>query len=115
MTGMTMESDSGEPAFIHHDTPRAMAINVLDNPVWHALTGPHRGHAIGNGRARHYPRDMAPVPAIPEPTQAAYADLATDLPPNSEARLFCPGEEPVPSGWGGLARLPSLHSWPGAD
>jgi len=75
-----MESDSGEPAFIHHDTPCAMAINVLDNPVWHALTGPHRGHAIGNGRARHYPRDMAPFSAIAEPTEAAYADLAAGFP-----------------------------------
>ncbi|HEY2610381.1 MAG TPA: GNAT family N-acetyltransferase, partial [Reyranella sp.] len=62
-----------------------MAINVLDNPVWHALSGPHRGHAIGNGRARHYPRDMAPFSAIAEPTEAAYADLAADLPANTEA------------------------------
>ena len=28
--------------------------HVLDNPVWHALTGPHAAFAIGNGRARHY-------------------------------------------------------------
>ena len=109
MMGMTMESDSGEPAFIHHDTPRAMAINVLDNPVWHALTGPHRGHAIGNGRARHYPRDMAPFSAIAEPTEAAYADLAADLPANTEARLFRPGEEPVPRGWEELDCFPMLQ------
>ena len=62
-----MESDSGEPSFIHHVTPRVMAINILDNPVWHALTGPHRVHALGRGKARHYPRDMAPFSAIAEP------------------------------------------------
>jgi ribosomal protein S18 acetylase RimI-like enzyme len=109
MKGMTMESDSGEPGFIDHDTPRTMAINVLDNPVWHALTGPHRGHAIGNGRARHYPRDMAPFSAIVEPTEAAYADLAADLPANTEARLFCPGEEPLPCGWEELDCFPMLQ------
>ena len=106
---MTMKSDSGEPAFIHHDTPRVMAINVLDNPVWHALTGPHRGLAIGNGRARHYPRDMAPFSAIAEPTEAAYADLAADLPANTEARLFRPGEEPLPRGWEELDCFPMLQ------
>jgi hypothetical protein len=25
-----MESDSGEPSFIHHVTPRPMAVNILD-------------------------------------------------------------------------------------
>src|SRR3981081_1611883 len=109
MMGMTMESDSGEPAFIHHDTPRAMAITVPANPVGHALTGPHRGHAIGNGRARHYPRDMAPFSAIAEPTEAAYADLAADLPANTEAQVSRPGEEPLPRGWAELDCFPMLQ------
>ena len=59
-----MESDSGEPSFIDHDTSLAMPINVLDNPVWHALIGPHQVHAIGCGAARHYPRDVAPFSAF---------------------------------------------------
>jgi ribosomal protein S18 acetylase RimI-like enzyme len=109
MKGVTMESDSGEPVFIHHDTPHAMAINILDNPVWHALAGPHRGHAIGNGLARHYPRDMAPFSSIAEPTEAAYADLAVDLPANTEARLFRPAEEPLPRGWEELDCFPMLQ------
>jgi predicted GNAT family acetyltransferase len=29
----------------------------LDNPVWHALIGPHARFAIGIGQARHYPRE----------------------------------------------------------
>jgi ribosomal protein S18 acetylase RimI-like enzyme len=106
---MTMESDSGEPGVIHHDTPRTMAINVLDNPVWYALTGPHRGHAIGSGLARHYPRDVTPFSAIAEPTEAAYADLAVDLPGNTEARLFRPSVEPLPDGWEELDRFPMLQ------
>jgi hypothetical protein len=35
--------------------------HVLDNSVWHALTGPQADVALGHGRARHFPRDMAEV------------------------------------------------------
>jgi ribosomal protein S18 acetylase RimI-like enzyme len=73
--------------------------NVLDNPVWHALTGPQARHAQGRGQARLYPRDMAPFSAIEEATPAAYADLAAVLPASAEARLFRLSEEPLPSGW----------------
>jgi hypothetical protein len=55
--------------------------NPLDNPVWHALTGPHAAVALGAGAARHYPREAAPFSAISVATPAAYADLAHELPP----------------------------------
>ncbi len=84
-------------------------MNLLDNPVWHALTGPHRAHALGRGTARHYPRDIAPFSAIAEPSEQAYADLAADLPVNAEARLFRPSVEPLPAGWEELDRFPLLQ------
>jgi ribosomal protein S18 acetylase RimI-like enzyme len=84
-------------------------VNLLDNPVWHALTGPHRAHALGRGAARHYPRDIAPFSAIAEPSEQAYADLAADLPVNAEARLFRPSDEPLPAGWEELDRFPLLQ------
>jgi len=37
---------------------------VLDNPAWHALTGPHSSFAIGNDLARRYPEDVAPFVAV---------------------------------------------------
>ena len=83
--------------------------HVLDNPVWHALTGPHAAFAIGSGRARHYPRDIVPFSAIAEPTPAAYRDLAVDLPPNTEARLQRLRDEPVPPGWDKIAAYPLLQ------
>ena len=83
--------------------------HVLDNPVWHALIGSHRSHAMGRGLARHYPRDMAPFSAIVERSDAAYADLAVDLPPGTEARLFRTYEEPLPSGWQQLDCFPMLQ------
>ncbi len=73
--------------------------HALDNPIWHALTGPHARFAIGQGGARHYPADISPFSAIEEPTDAAYSDLAADLPPGSEARLFRTDNEPAPEGW----------------
>ena len=86
-----------------------MTINVLDNPVWHALAGPHRMHALGRGLARHYPRDMAPFSAIAEPSAAAYADLAACLPAGTEARLFRPQVEPLPDGWEEINRFSMLQ------
>jgi len=104
-----MESDSGESTFAAHVSSAAMTINVLDNPVWHALAGPHRHHAIGRGAARHYARDIAPFSAILHPSDQAYADLAADLPLGTEARLFRPTEEPLPAGWEDLGCFPMLQ------
>lgn len=86
-----------------------MAGNPLDNPVWHALTGPHAAFALGSGLARHYPRDIAPFSAIAEPTAAAYVDLAADLPAGSEARLFRPTDEPNPRGWETISARPIVQ------
>jgi ribosomal protein S18 acetylase RimI-like enzyme len=83
--------------------------HVLDNPVWHALVGPHGAYAVGRGSARHYLRDMAPFSAILEPSHSAYADLAVDLPPGMEVRLFRPHKEPLPGGWQELDCFPMLQ------
>lgn len=104
-----MESDSGEPLRDRHDTGQAMTSNVLDDPVWHALTGPHAVHALGTGKARLYPREMAPFSAIADPGEAAHSDLAAGLASGMEARLFRPGIEALPRGWVELACFPMLQ------
>jgi ribosomal protein S18 acetylase RimI-like enzyme len=71
----------------------------LDNPIWHALIGPHARYAIGRGVARRYSPEIAPFAAIAEPSAAAYADLAADLPPDTGVMLFRPTDEPLPAGW----------------
>lgn len=81
----------------------------LDNPVWHALCGPHRGFASGRGLARHYPRQVAAFSAIAEPSMQAYADLARGLPPDTEARLVRALAEPLPEGWALVNDLPLLQ------
>ncbi|HEY1545207.1 MAG TPA: GNAT family N-acetyltransferase [Xanthobacteraceae bacterium] len=85
----------------------------LDNVVWSALTTTHaalaQGNAHGSGRARHYPRDMAPFSAVAEPSVRAYADLAEGLAGAVEARLFRPAQEPTPAGWETLSARPIIQ------
>jgi len=83
--------------------------HALDNPVWHALVGPHAKFAVGQALARHYPRDIAPFSAVAEATDAAYADLAADLPSGLEARLFRPFDEPALAGWETLSARPIIQ------
>ena len=71
----------------------------LDNPIWHALTGPQAGFGRQIGDAARFARDVAPFFAITAPTAAAYADLARLIGDASEARLFRPLGEAVPPGW----------------
>jgi len=82
---------------------------LLDNPVCHALTGPHARFAFGLGAARHYRRDIAPFSAIAEPTVCAYRDLAAGMPPGLEARLFRPTNEAAPSGWETISARPIVQ------
>ena len=109
------ESESGERAVQREATsPRVGAqeksVNEpLDNPIWHALVGPHAGFAFGRGAARHYPRDIAPFSGIAEPMAAAYRDLAADLPPGFEARLFRPTDEAVPPMWETVSSRPIVQ------
>jgi ribosomal protein S18 acetylase RimI-like enzyme len=84
-------------------------MSPLDNPVWQALVGPHRQLAIGHGAARQYPREMAPFAGLEEGSAAAYADLARDLPRGVEARMFRPGDEPLPAGWESLDAFSMLQ------
>ena len=81
----------------------------LDNPVCHALSGPHRALATRHGLALHYPREVAAFSAIAESSTMAYADLARGLPPDTEARLVRARAEPVPAGWSLLNDVPPLQ------
>lgn len=81
----------------------------LDDPIWSALSGPNARFAIGNGKALHFQRDVAPFSAISEPSDEAYADLAVQLPPGALARMFRPSLEPLPVGWEHVEDFPLLQ------
>jgi ribosomal protein S18 acetylase RimI-like enzyme len=53
-------------------------VEALDNPAWHALTGPQARFAEGDGRALRYQQDVAPFAALPDdPDAAAWSSLAS--------------------------------------
>ena len=81
----------------------------LDNPVWHALRGPHSRFAVRRGLALHYQRDVAPFSAFEGSSEQAYADLAVDLPAGAEARLVRREAEPLPAGWTEISCIPLLQ------
>jgi ribosomal protein S18 acetylase RimI-like enzyme len=52
-------------------------LDILQNPVYHALSGAHSGLAEVRGRARRYPTQVAPFLALPDdPTQQDWDDAA---------------------------------------
>ena len=56
-------------------------MHPLDNPVWHALVGPHAKVAEGRGGARRYHPDYAIFAAVPDDADAAaWADLGGSWP-----------------------------------
>jgi len=81
-------------------------VHALDNPVWHALVGPHNAVAERVGDAARYHPDVAVFGAVSdEPTAAAWDDLhalvgaggaaflvrsALDLPPGWTTELTIP-------------------------
>jgi len=56
-------------------------LDLLDNVVWHALSGPQAKYASGTATARRYARGFPPIMAFAD---AAQPDLAA-LAPRCEA------------------------------
>lgn len=81
---------------------------VLDNPAWSALTGPHAGVAERQGRAARYPLEISPFAALADdPDDAAWMD-ATRL-PGSEAMVLVAPQLPPPPNWTIRAIVPGIQ------
>ena len=77
---------------------------VLDNPVWHALIGPHASFAIGDDLVRRYPADVAPFVAVRTWEDPRVWDALADL-VGSGADIGLAGtDELPPAGWEILGR-----------
>jgi ribosomal protein S18 acetylase RimI-like enzyme len=75
---------------------------ALDNPVYHALTGPQAALSLRAGRVVRYPAAVAPFGALPpDPDDADWAALATLADP--PVALIDPGE--IPPAWTIARRL----------
>ena len=84
-------------------------MHVLDNPVWHALTGPQQKVADARSAAARYDPDVAPFAAVPDaPTAGTWDDLR-DLVGQAERPSSCAKPLAVPDGWAELFRLPTAQ------
>ncbi|MFA7768620.1 GNAT family N-acetyltransferase [Streptomyces sp. NPDC048723] len=83
---------------------------VLDNPVWAALTGPHRDFAefAPAGLAARYTLDTSPFSALADPQDPrAWADLAALAGPGEE--VWVTGLLTPPPGWQTLVTVPGVQ------
>ncbi|WP_161880309.1 GNAT family N-acetyltransferase [Deinococcus alpinitundrae] len=76
----------------------------LDNPVWHALTGPQARFALGGGPLRFFAPAVAPFAAFGERDEAALTAALADLPDGPDAAptritLLRPQPESAPAVW----------------
>ncbi|MEJ2667595.1 MAG: GNAT family N-acetyltransferase [Deinococcales bacterium] len=72
---------------------------ALDNPYWHAMTGPHARVAIGTGKARRYPAHIGPVAALAEPSEEAFADLERLVEPGETVGFVRAEPAALPARW----------------
>jgi ribosomal protein S18 acetylase RimI-like enzyme len=84
-------------------------VHPLDNPVWHALTGPHKTVAEGSSRALRYLAEVAPFAALPDERTAEAWDEMRELVGGGGAAIVVDGGTERPDGWTELFRLPLLQ------
>jgi predicted GNAT family acetyltransferase len=71
----------------------------LDNPIWHALSSVHACFAEGDGCAKRYPTEVAPLAAVREQSQQAYNSLGELLGEQDVAVMFLDAPPRAPQGW----------------
>lgn len=82
----------------------------LDNPVWHALTGPQAQFSEGSSLALRYQTDVAVFAALPDEVGPdAWNALADLVGPAGVAVLFRPGAVTIPADWEVVVRMNSLQ------
>lgn len=71
---------------------------LLDNIVWHALTGPHAVHANGTHDARRYTAGFSPIVGFADMERPNLDALAPSCAPDEH--FYCLGwSGPAPAGW----------------
>jgi predicted GNAT family acetyltransferase len=66
------------------------SIDLLDHPIWSALTTRQQALAEGGALARRYPPAVAPFAAMADTSPQSFASLAALLSPSDLAVLFTP-------------------------
>jgi ribosomal protein S18 acetylase RimI-like enzyme len=85
-------------------------VEVLDNPVYYSLTGPHAAFAEGSSLAVRYEPDVGAFGALPdEPTAQAWGAMWTLVGPGHSTLLVRTDGLDVPPGWRIGMRLLALQ------
>ena len=71
----------------------------LDNPIWHALEGPHQNWAQGEGALRWFPQDVAPFFAVPSADTPLEPELPRRLGLRASAYFLGVVPDDWPRGW----------------
>jgi len=75
-----------------------MSIELLDNVIWHALTGPQAEYAAGSGAARRYAPGFSAILGFADPARPDFAALDAWCEPGEH--FYCSEwSGPVPAGW----------------
>jgi ribosomal protein S18 acetylase RimI-like enzyme len=80
-------------------------VEPLDNPIWHALTGPQSGFSEGTGLALRYEPDVAVFAALPDDAGPDAWDALRALVGPGGAAILARPELEVPAGWEAKFRL----------
>jgi ribosomal protein S18 acetylase RimI-like enzyme len=82
-------------------------VEPLDNPIWHALTGPQSQFAVGSGLAVRYEPDVGVFAGMPDTVGSeSWAALARLLGPDDVAALFRADGVVAPPEFREIMRLP---------
>jgi GNAT superfamily N-acetyltransferase len=81
---------------------------MLDNPIWSALTTDQADVALGGDLARRYPDDIGPLSGMPVQSDASYEALRPLAGPGGTVGLFFREAPRPPVGWT-LVRGGPLH------
>jgi ribosomal protein S18 acetylase RimI-like enzyme len=85
-------------------------VEPLDNPVWHALTGPQAAFCEGSSLALRYQADVALFSALPDEVGPdAWRALAHLVGPDGSALLFRPAALELPDDWEITVSMSSLQ------
>jgi predicted GNAT family acetyltransferase len=76
---------------------------LLDNPIWSALTTDHAGLALGGAnpenQARRYPVEIGPLSGMPAETEGSWEALADLVEPDGVVGLFFRETPRIPENW----------------
>jgi GNAT superfamily N-acetyltransferase len=89
-------------------------VHLLENIVWHTLSGPQSHFASGAGRSRRYAPGFSPILGFQDPREPDFAGLEPYCEPGEQ--FYTDGiTTPPPAGWTLLAEK-SMHKmlWEGA-